>query len=755
MTRPDPNDVFLIGAVFSAPNLLRYPVGSAYVAIPAGDAAQVASASIVAFLNGNRDWPLLLPRCVAGAEGVTWYACAHNEAHLRGLQAEMRAFIGPTFSYFPSTRAMLDQTDAIERTIDLRFEGRVLRLDVPKRYVEKVNRQLERYLGLLTRRPTIATHTVASLSQLRARFDMALLAGNEAAAVECLNALTTRNLSAENRHFLNIRFYAALGQWNKIAEYPLLSSLIELKLPPETYSDIFEALYQTQLHTAEESKDLDTLLARFDERMFQSHPRLFRTRRNSTRPSVLKGVICRELTLAAPDPKQCMALLEQLPAGAFPIAIDVQIRARCQQLLAPEPDAAALNALAAEEFDRAFELYLGLPSSVDVFCALLRCAREIGNAGAARTVMALLDAAPKEMRDVVAKRSPRMHRIVAELAQSMVATPKDLEKLSLLAQLPWLESDGETAGEYIARLREGVENWDITAFLLEINCGPISAEIIENLSIEAPEVFEQAFPLWYRLFIERLPLPDSRLVPVYVALMTTMRIRASYGDDELTLVKRAAGCVLECGVNQAVYRTMLDDLNAVMEEARSAYLIDWAIDLADQMLVSACPVPEARIRFLVNVASLASQFARRLTALQEKLIQRIAAESGLEFHIAPAEKPATEESPVTMTGRVAIYTLDSGTAGRARDMLIQSYPNLRVDLNHDQVCTTALSNLAKQVDWFVFAWRCATHQAWFCVKNAVGDTGKLCFAKGNGAASLAQVIEQKLLAPPVEESTPV
>lgn len=748
MTQPDTKDVFLINAVFAAPNLLRYPAAEASAAIAAGDAARVAAPAIMAFLNGNRDWPLLLPRCATGDEGVTWYACAHSEAHLRGLQAEMRAFIGPTFSYFPSVRADLDGADAIERTIDLRFEGRVLKIDVPTRYVEKVNRQLERYIGLLMRRPTIATHAVSSFSQLRARFDMALLAGNESAAQECLNALATRNLSAENRHFLNIRFYAALGQWNRIAEYPLLPALINLKLPPETYSDIFEALYQTLLHSAEDSKDLDTLLTRFDERLFQAYPRLFRTRRSSIRPTVLKGAICRELTLAAPDPTQCMALLAKLPAGAFPTAIEAQIRVRCQQLQAPEPGAAALDALNAEEFDRAFELFLGLPSSLDVLCALLRCAREIGNSSAARTVVALLDAAPEAVRDAAAQRSPRMHRIVTELAQSASATPKDSGIQSLLAQLPWLGDDGETAEEYIARLREGAMSWDITELLLEINCGPIAAEVIENLSIEAPEIFEQAFPLWYRLFIERLPMPDSRLVPVYLALMATMRVRATYGDDELTLIKRAAACVLECGVNPSIYRTMVDDLNAVMEEARSVYLIDWAIDLADQLLAAACPVAEARVRFLTGVVSLANQFARRLTPLQGKLVQQIATESGLKFHIVPAEIVADAVLPAAITGRVAIYTLDSGTAGRARDMLIQSYPGLRVDLNHDQVCTTALRNLAKQVDWFVFAWRCATHQAWFCVKDSLGETRKLCWSKGNGAASLAQVIEQRLLAPP-------
>jgi hypothetical protein len=748
MTPPQSKDDALIGAVFAAPNRLRYPVTAVGSAILAGDPVPVAAPGIIAFLKGNRDWPLLLPRCAVGDEGVTWYACAHSEAHLRGLQAEMHAFIGPTFSYFPSVRTVLDRTDDIERAIDMRFEGRVLKIDVPKRYVEKVNKQIERYIGLLMRRPTIATHAVASFNQLRARFDMALLAGNESAAQECLNALIARNLSAENRHFLNIRFYAALGQWNRIAEYPLLPALISLKLPPETYSDIFEALYQTLLHSAEEGKDLDTLLKRFDERLFQAYPVLFRTRRNSNRPAVLKGAICRELTLAAPDPQQCLALLSQLPAGAFPTSIEEQIRARCQTLQAPDPSTAAFEALKAEEFDRSFDLFIGLPPTLDVLCALLRCAREIGEA-AARTVVALLDAAPEALRAEAAQRSPKMYKIVTELASSVSVAPVSGKPLSLTARLRWLRDEGETAEEYVARLREGAASWDITELLSEINCGPKSAEIIETLSIEAPEVFEQAFPLWYRLFIERLPVPDTRLVPVYLALMATMRIRATYGDDELTLIKRAAACVLECGVNAATYKVMVDDLGAVLDETRSIYSLDWAIDLADQLLIAACPASEARMRFLASCVSLANQFARRLTSLQGKLVQHIASESGLEFNLVAAENMADEEAPTTaITGRVAIYTLDSATAGRARDMLMESYPGLRVDLNHDQVCTSGLRNLAKQVDWFAFAWRCATHQAWFCVKDTLGDTGKLCWAKGNGAASLAQAIEQRLLAPP-------
>jgi len=741
----DPAAASFINTVFAAPNLLRYPASSSTATGQPVDPVSAASPTILAWLKGWREWPLLLPRAVPGDAGITWYACAYSESHLRGLLAEMRAFIGPTYAYFPSVRAELDRADPIESAIDHQFEGRVLKITVPEGCVAKVNQQIKGYVTLLRDRPNIATHTVTSFTQLRARFDLALLAGNQAAAQEWLSALAARNLSAENRHFLKIRFYAALGQWDEIVEYPLLPALINLKLPPETYSDIFEALYKTLLHEAEESGDLDKLLEKFKESLFEAYPSLFRTRRHSTRAAVLKGAICRELSLAAPDPQQCMLLLSQLPTGAFPAGLEQQIRERCQQLQAPDPAVSAQEALNAEEFERAFELYSALPPTLEVLCVLLRCAREIDDVATAQAVLALLD--EEGASEEAAKRSPRMYKCVTELAALELVTSEARAQLTPVERLGWLKSAGETAEQYVSRLREGVSCWEPADILAEIDCGRKAADIIEALSIEAPEVFEQVFPLWYRLFIDRIDAPDTRLVPVYLALLATLRVRAAYGDDELTLIKRAAACVLECGPGAAVYGIMVDDLTAVLEGNRSAYLIDWAIDLADQLLQARCALEEARLRFLSGVLSMSSQFGRRLTPLQLELLERIAADSGLHFAIEPAQCAAVEPSFVAIQGRVAIYTLDSGTAQRARAMLLQSYPGLRVDVNHDEVCTSELRNLAKQVDWFVFAWRCSTHQAWFCVKAALGETAKLCWAKGNGAASLAQVVEQRLLAP--------
>jgi hypothetical protein len=741
----------LVEQVFAAPNVLRYTTTN-----ECPPAVEAARRSIRRFLGGRQEWPLLLPVRRAGDVTMCWYMCAHSETQLRALHDEMRAFVGPTYTQFPSMRSPLDQHDPIEHALSLHFGERVLKLPIPEQYEAKVNQQVNQYLSLLSERPSITAQAVASFSQLRSRFDVALLAGNESSAQEYLTALSARDLSAENRHFLKLRFHAALGQWERIAEYPLLSSLLNLKLPPETYSDIFEALYQAKLHPVEETGSLVNLVNAFQEDLFQPYSALFRTRRQSSRPAVLKGFICRELSLPAPDPQRCLALLAQLPVGAFPGAIEAAVRARCASLAKPDPQLAAREALDREDFDRAFELYRTLAPALESLCALLRCAREIGDPGVARSVLAMLEQAPDELRSAAVKRTPRMHELVVALAAQTAPAPAPAPAGgSLVARLDWLKEAGETAQEYVERWREGAASWAPEGLLAEVGCGKTAATIIETLSLVEPEIFEQVFPLWYRLFIERVPAPDTRLVPVYLALMATLRVREVFAEDELTLVKRAAACVLECSVTAPLYDTMVNDLDGILQGVRSVHAVDWALDMADQLLTAACPAPETRVRFLTAAVDLARQFSRRLTSLQRNLVSQIGAEAG--FPVELAARMADDSSSARaapMIGRVAIYTLDPAIATRAKLLLRRSYPELRVDLNSDTVCTGELKQLARNADWFVFAWRCATHQAWFCVKAAAGDSGKLCWASGNGAASLAQAVERQLAAGPDRAEAP-
>ena len=68
---------------------------------------------------------------------------------------------------------------------------------------------------------------------------------------------------------------------------------------------------------------------------------------------------------------------------------------------------------------------------------------------------------------------------------------------------------------------------------------------------------------------------------------------------------------------------------------------------------------------------------------------------------------------------IGIYTLTEAAGARAKAALKELFPTCTIEVNSDTVCTSGLANLARTADFFVFAWRSSSHQAFFCVKDAL------------------------------------
>ena len=60
-------------------------------------------------------------------------------------------------------------------------------------------------------------------------------------------------------------------------------------------------------------------------------------------------------------------------------------------------------------------------------------------------------------------------------------------------------------------------------------------------------------------------------------------------------------------------------------------------------------------------------------------------------------------------------------------------------VNSDLVCTPQLTSLAKAADMFVFAWKSSSHQAFYCVKDAIAK-GEPIWAPGKGTASILRAV---------------
>ncbi|MFN3629362.1 MAG: hypothetical protein ACK4XK_04775, partial [Casimicrobiaceae bacterium] len=241
--------------------------------------------------QGNGDRPVLIPFKATGDEVVTWYVCTRTGAMLRAVTHELGAFLGPSYVQIASADRTPDAADRHMLPLVARAGWQAVRFSASSPSAETtVVQQWQRYWRLIDRRPVAASHVPQTFDQVRAAFDRALAARNEPGARSCLAALRERfGLSAENRLFLDIRLNAAFGRWDEIAAHRLLQTIVHLRLPPETYGDVMEALYESQVAAFERAPRLEELLDRFRETVAETAKPMFRTRRTSKRRAVLKA----------------------------------------------------------------------------------------------------------------------------------------------------------------------------------------------------------------------------------------------------------------------------------------------------------------------------------------------------------------------------------------------------------------------------------------------------------------------------------
>lgn len=691
--------------------------------------------------QGHTDRAVLLPYKPNDSSQVVWYACVHTDAMARALQGELNALLGPSFVRLWPAKRTDDLADQHALPSIAEAGWRAVRLEaVTAKADDIVLRQWRLYWGLLDRRPRAASYVPQTFDGLRAAFDRALAARNEAVAMAALVSLRERfGVSAENRLFLEIRLAAALERWDQIAAHPLLPKLVQLNLPPETYGDVIEALYEVFVRPFEAAPHVHDLLTRFLETVGDIARPLFRTRRTSRRPSVLKTFMLDELTQQQPQTAACQALLQHLPIGAFG-ALDSAVRDRASVSSAADGVTLAERALEAEQFDRAYELLWPLADDLKVLRGLVVCARESDDSLKASAVLARIDAAESSLRLGVEAASPGR---LAKL-RGMVPT-KVRAALTLSEQL--VRSAHESADQYVARWRELVRSVEPEAVLGEDGLPALAADCLTLQALEQADIFERLYPLWHELFVERIKA-DRRLVPVYSALLETLRVRDAFGEAELALLHQTLVAMVQADSDESDYRNAVDEVHAVFMTIRSPQAISWGLDVCDSLATMRTRDPDARMRFLVSVIQSCSQFSGRLTPLQRQLVKLLAEESQLQLPDDVLSTPQPDDtSPIEEPLRdrtVVFYSLDETSTRRAVKLLKELHPYLRLETNADQVCTPRLKSLAQTANVFVFAWRCSKHAAYDCVKAALKAKENLIMAPGVGTTSLVIAALQRL-----------
>jgi hypothetical protein len=690
--------------------------------------------------RGSADRPVLLPFRNANADRTVWYACASDERQLRALEAELHAFIGPTYARFSradeKTPLAHPEADRLLSAAGLRH----FRISTGSARQDSIVVQKWRmYNDLLDRRPLRAGDLPKSFDAVRAEFDRALLARDEAAARVALAHLRDRfGMSAENRLYLEIRLHAGLEQWEAIAEHPLLRTLVQLDLPPETYGDVLEGLYMAIVATFEHRGGLPEALEAFDEGVLASAAVLFKSRRQSQRPAVLKSFILHEFRQPNPSAEVILPLREALPPDAWG-ALETSVRAAIEALRSPaDPAQIAREALDLEQFDRAFALLWELADDVEVVRGLIRCANESGDPGRARAVLARLEALPAALRDEVEARCP----ITWPRVRALAAAAPD-------AGAPWeaqmTRQNDETLDQYVGRWREWAHSTRLDVRLREPGFGTRAALLLESIALDQPNAYRALLPAWYETFVVN-PDASAELTPVYRALLDTLTLLDTQGNSDLRLARDVLLRWIEAGTSPTDYRSCLDTITRIFQQVRSPHAMRWILEVCDDLAVAACPDPAARLRLLASVIEAGREYAHRMGEGDLALLRLLASERDIPIDMPEsrsAESSGADGAAVT-TGIVGIYSLDEAACRRSSQVLRSLHPDLDIRVNSDAVCTPKLKSIAQRASVFVFAWKTSKHAAYYCVKDARGPSRALEMAQGAGTSSIVNAVLQSL-----------
>lgn len=712
----------------------------------------------LAHLGADRgNAPLVLP-FVRGGEVTGWYATTQGVAGGFELGDELKAWLGPTWlSRFD--RVPSDAPDPMAAALRGRFSGTVYRFTGPDAAARRaIAGRLSDFAALLERKPRVTRAQIRPVGVIRGDFERALLAGDETQAEAMIAELKqTGRLNEENLKYLDVRLSAGLGLWPQIArDHWLIKTLADLALPPQILADLIEALYRTYVDEAEASGDPAALREAFIVHVAKPYPKLFASRRGIRAPRVVKAFALFEQLQPSPDPTIVAALLALLPAGT-----DTAVFEPAPVTEAKSPSASTLDeadeAFDDGQIDRAFEFYMRLPPSRKTISRLVSCVGTIGTDEARDRLLSLLEGSDPAILDSLA---PAVAAKIESLRLSQTAdsAPAQAQPTPAATLSPWLRwAEQLQAGRNLVAAERDAQsaptNWDASEIRESSALAQHFANIIGGLDGEGSAIARAAVPQIFAGFFPDDVKASPAAKPIASLLFLLIAMDDTLSRMDLDLLAQLTTLLIEQGLSSSEYVSLMGDLEDVQNRIGSYAYLPWSLDVTEALAILPSPsdrARDARLRLFLQVLHQAAGFAHRLVPADLVSIETLAKDYGVGSEAISALKrkqngddAAAAALPNLKGKTIGIYTLAEAAGSRAKTALEELFPGCKVAVNSDLVATTQLTNLAKAADLFVFAWKSSSHQAFYCVKDALAGKEPI-WAPGKGTASILRAVLDRL-----------
>lgn len=674
---------------------------------------------------------------------IAWYAMASEERQFRQLVEEIQSFIGPSFSDFNGRWADLSNDEVFQKALKTRFGYRVIKLvanSVKDR--EEIGNALGLYLTLLTRRPEIPDRTQRPFGKIRGDFDRALLAGNAIHAKQLFNEMcASGRVNAEQEKCLEIRLLAGLGRREELARnQALITSVMELSLPPQTLTDLVGALYETHIRPIENDSNIAAVKETFKQKVVRPFRPLFRERKGIVLPEVLRSFLLFEAVQDEPSQIRCQGIL-----AAFPD--DEESRRLANSWLpsfahdASKKSVDCLDlvrqAMFDEDYTFAVEICFQELPTPWAYSALLRCATEVKSPDLIDRVLKTLEAAENYGQiPLTAKDRDRVEQLRG------CGMKDHVYDTSWLLWAQWVSS-GEYKISPVSVLEESTLRWSVESYSNDAKQCQDFAQIIGNAGGIEAEVFRMAFSHIVNFFVERPAQPVRAFAPIYAMLIKVIAWSETVSADELEIATLLTQALFGIGHSRETYCECLLDLGEILKANSSIVNLDWALNTAEILAIYPTQNSELRLRFFMAVTDIARSGCHRITATQKDVLSLLAKDYDCLYLLDAfpdlEDDAGTKTTGISFEGMIGIYTLTDGAGLRAKQLLEKLFPKARVELNGDSVATDRLTSLARNADRFVFAWKSSKHQAFYCIKDARRGQD-IIMPTGKGTASIVKSV---------------
>ena len=696
------------------------------------------------FEGGALKRPLILP--VFGVEGPTeWYGVAPDEQSAAMFSEEILSFIGPSYSDFNGQLFDSTTSDDIESALHSRFGRFVFRIVPTDRAKSReISEAVSVYQKVISRRPPIPNRIERPFGRVRSDFDSALLAGNEASARKFLVELCdSGRISEEQRKCLEIRLLAGLGRHEELARnHSLISTVMDLPLPPQTITDLVVALYETYIEPVESNSESKYIIQLFKQNIANQYGRLFRERKGIRLPKVLRAFLLFELAGDDSNRVRCEAILSAYPVDGdgrplidrwFENSDHLENDSRLSSI------DCVRQAILDEDYEIAIERsFKEIPASW-AYSALLRCAAALSSKEIAQRVLEVVNQVPEDLQKKwSAKDRGRIKALKAEIVDVELAQVDT----NWVVWAQWVASGAYTVSP-ILKLESAVLRWGVDDYVHNSQWCIELAQLVGNAEEVAAQVFREAFPYFVEFFVDRPSQLQRSFFPLYLVLIKMIGWSGAVSADELELTSSLTQALMEVGPSKQIYTECIGDLCEIVSANSSVIHLDWALNAAEMLALYPAQDPELRLRFFMSVVGMAHASAHRVTPTQKTVLEILAKDYNclqlLEKFPAEPEVGDSEKIATDFFGLIGIYTLTETAGQRAKQLLQKLIPKSRIELNADGVATDRLKHLASSADVFVFAWRSSKHQAYYCAKAA--RAGKdLILPPGKGMASIVRSV---------------